>query len=213
MNENDWLVSTDLKSMLIFVRPNVSDRKLRLFAAACCRRLNDWRIQHGNNALLDEDDNRRIVEAIEDGADALLGEVAMSLEARAASPPKHITGETLLIRESAHADAWQAATSAAFRTSRCFQDWNAGDRITAEVVREIFGNPFHTTGSDPASRTAEVVEMAQAIYSDHKFSSMPQLADNLAGAGFTDGYLLEHLRGPGPHFRGCWALDLVLGKN
>jgi RNA-directed DNA polymerase len=37
-----------------------------------------------------------------------------------------------------------------------------------------------------------------------------RLADALEENG-ASGELLEHLRSPGPHVRGCWALDLVLG--
>jgi hypothetical protein len=39
------------------------------------------------------------------------------------------------------------------------------------------------------------------------------LADALEDAGCADPDLLAHLRGPGPHVRGCWALDLVLGNG
>ena len=39
------------------------------------------------------------------------------------------------------------------------------------------------------------------------------LSDALEEVGCTDTALLSHLRSPGPHVRGCWALDLVLGKS
>ena len=38
-------------------------------------------------------------------------------------------------------------------------------------------------------------------------------ADALEEAGVTDAGLLGHLRGPGPHVRGCHVLDLVLGRG
>ena len=56
-----------------------------------------------------------------------------------------------------------------------------------------------------------VRKMATAIYADRDWSTLPMLADALEDAGCADQELLKHLRGPGPHVRGCWALDLLLG--
>ena len=39
------------------------------------------------------------------------------------------------------------------------------------------------------------------------------LADALEDAGCDSAEVLGHLRGPGPHVRGCWALDLCLGRD
>jgi hypothetical protein len=39
------------------------------------------------------------------------------------------------------------------------------------------------------------------------------LADALEDAGCENADVLGHLRSPGPHARGCWALDLILGKD
>ncbi|HZY84786.1 MAG TPA: hypothetical protein VFE78_08140 [Gemmataceae bacterium] len=58
-----------------------------------------------------------------------------------------------------------------------------------------------------------VAELAQSIYEGRAFDLLPVLADALEGAGCTDADLLGHLCGPGPHARGCWALDLLLGKS
>jgi hypothetical protein len=55
--------------------------------------------------------------------------------------------------------------------------------------------------------------MAQAIYNDRRFSDLPILADALEEAGCTDPDILTHCRGPGPHVRGCWVIDLLLGKE
>ena len=54
--------------------------------------------------------------------------------------------------------------------------------------------------------------LAQAIYEARAFDRLPILADALEEAGWTDNAILTHLRSAGPHVRGCWALDLVLGK-
>ena len=46
-----------------------------------------------------------------------------------------------------------------------------------------------------------------------RFEDLPVLADLLEEAGCTDAALLGHLRGPGPHVLGCWALDAAVGKS
>jgi hypothetical protein len=58
-----------------------------------------------------------------------------------------------------------------------------------------------------------VLGLAKAIYGEGRFTDVPVLADALEEAGCADAEILTHLRGPGPHVRGCWALDLVLGKG
>jgi hypothetical protein len=55
--------------------------------------------------------------------------------------------------------------------------------------------------------------MGGAIYDERAFDRLPVLADALEDAGCADADLLGHLRGPGPHVRGCWAVDLILGKS
>jgi hypothetical protein len=54
--------------------------------------------------------------------------------------------------------------------------------------------------------------VAEAIYAGRRFEELPVLADAVEEAGCTNGELLQHLRGPGPHALGCWTLDLVLAK-
>jgi hypothetical protein len=58
-----------------------------------------------------------------------------------------------------------------------------------------------------------ILDLATSIYVSHAFDRIPLLADALEDAGCTDAELLGHLRGPGPHVRGCWAVDVVLGKE
>jgi hypothetical protein len=82
----------------------------------------------------------------------------------------------------------------------------------ADLLREIFGNPFRPVAFDPRWRTADVVALAQAIYDDRAFDRMPILADALLDAGCDDEQVIGHCRGDGPHVRGCWVVDLVLGK-
>jgi hypothetical protein len=84
------------------------------------------------------------------------------------------------------------------------------------LLRDIFFNPFRPPPIlDPAWlrwRDGTIPRLAQQMYDARDFASMPILADALEEAGCTSGDILEHCRGPGPHVRGCWVVDLVLGK-
>ena len=83
----------------------------------------------------------------------------------------------------------------------------------ALVVRDIFGNPFRPVTANPAWLTSTAVAIARGMYESRDFSAMPILADALQDAGCDNDDMLEHCRGPGPHVRGCWVVDLVLGKT
>src|SRR5262249_4358937 len=76
-----------------------------------------------------------------------------------------------------------------------------------------FGNPFRPAACDPAWRTPTVRRLAEAIYDERAFDRLPILADAVEESGCTNADLLGHLRGEGPHTRGCWALDAILGKT
>ena len=86
-------------------------------------------------------------------------------------------------------------------------------RPSRDFVRDIFGNPFRPVTFDPRWRTSDVLGLARAIYDDRAFDRMPILADALMDAGCADEQVLGHCRGDGPHVRGCWVVDLVLGKE
>jgi hypothetical protein len=62
-------------------------------------------------------------------------------------------------------------------------------------------------------RTAKIVGLVYTLYQERAFDRLPALADTLEAAGCTDPDLLDHCGGPGPHVRGCWALDLLLGRT
>jgi hypothetical protein len=102
----------------------------------------------------------------------------------------------------------------------------AGPAIHAErgrhclLARDIFGNPFRPVAINPACLTTQVVALAQAAYDQREMPSghlapdrLAVLADALEEAGCTDQAVFEHLRGPGPHVRGCWVVDLLPGKS
>jgi hypothetical protein len=58
-----------------------------------------------------------------------------------------------------------------------------------------------------------VVKLANSIYSDRMFDRLPILADALEEANCHDADILAHCRGPGPHCRGSFVLDALLGKT
>jgi len=80
------------------------------------------------------------------------------------------------------------------------------------VLREIAGNPFGLVTFDLNWRTWTAVKLAQMMYDSRDFSLMPILADALQDVGCDDEDVLSHCRGKNTHVRGCWVVDLVLGK-
>ena len=85
--------------------------------------------------------------------------------------------------------------------------------LQSAIFRDIVGNPFRPIAFDPGWRTADTDGVARAIYEDQAFGRLPILADALMDAGCDDERLLGHCQGRGPHTRGCWPVDLVLGKQ
>jgi hypothetical protein len=83
----------------------------------------------------------------------------------------------------------------------------------AYLLHDIFGNPFRPVALDPRWRTSPVVDLARTIYDERAFARVPVLADALRDAGCDQELILYHCREEGPHVRGCWVVDLVLGKQ
>jgi hypothetical protein len=83
-----------------------------------------------------------------------------------------------------------------------------------ETIRDIYGNPSQPVSFSPAWRTDTAVALARQMYDSRDFGAMPILADALQDAGCGDEQLLDHCRDPKQlHVRGCWVVDLVLGKE
>jgi hypothetical protein len=82
-------------------------------------------------------------------------------------------------------------------------------------LRDIFPTPLvrRLPRVVQSWRSSVGILLAQGIYADRAFDRLPILADALEEAGCTDAVMLAHCRGPGPHVRGCWAVDLILGKE
>jgi hypothetical protein len=114
------------------------------------------------------------------------------------------------------ADPWEAARSC-YLAAEVVHSKVILKRENAELLRrlahDIFGNPFQPSAFDPRWRTADAVGLARGIYEDRAFDRLPLLADALMDAGCADDQMVGHCRGDGPHARGCWVVDLVLGKE
>jgi hypothetical protein len=197
MDEELWLTCADADQMLGYLlhSSRASERKSRLLTAASYRRL--WH-------LFTNEPSKRAVEVSEAYADGLAGreEVDAAWDAAEAAtaggPDPHMTIYLALRRE---------------------------DELAAKchLLRCIFGNPFRPVTVRPAWlawNEAVVVRLARAAYGRRELPSgrlddgrLAVLADALEEAGCTDDAALAHLRGPGVHVRGCWVVDLLLGKE
>ncbi len=85
-------------------------------------------------------------------------------------------------------------------------------QVARGLILCTLGNPFRPVTLEPAWLTSTVRSLAEGIYAERAFDRMPILADALEEAGCDNADLLAHCRGDGPHVRGCWVVDLVLGK-
>jgi hypothetical protein len=112
-----------------------------------------------------------------------------------------------------------ASITAALRASGALELAGVRSRDQEEreqlvLLRDIFGNPFRPVTFDPAWHTDTAVAIASGMYDSRDFSAMPILADALQDAGCENDDILNHCReANGIHVRGCWVVDLVLGKE
>jgi hypothetical protein len=179
--------------MLEYVCSEISERKVRLFACACCRRL--WH-------LMQDERNVWAVEAAERYADGLVSRRELKKARKAAWIPWLTSFEPY---QEAIA-AVQAVTCAGVQPQQSLCD----------LLRDVAGNPFTQVTVKPSwLRYSEgvAVKIAQAIYDEGHFEDLPILGDALEEAGCSNDALLEHCRQPGEHVRGCWLVDLLLGKT
>src|SRR5262249_20605230 len=85
-----------------------------------------------------------------------------------------------------------------------------------DLLREIFGNPFRPASIDPTVlkwNSGTIPKLAQAIYDERRFREVPIVADALEEAGCDNAAILSHCRSGDEHVRGCWVVDLLLGKE
>jgi hypothetical protein len=221
MNEQEWLACNDPGELLQFHQGKASARKFRLFAVACCRRI--W-------PYITTEQAKRAVEISEQYADGLVKRSVLI----------SAYGATTGISHAEVAAGWAAklGTVRAPRLAAAFAaiaslpsvgpiepnigrwveppyETHAEERWQCILLRDIFGNPFRPVTIDPVWltwREGTIPMMAQTIYDERRFTDMPVLADALEDAGCTDADFLQHCRQPGEHVRGCWVVDLLLGK-
>jgi hypothetical protein len=221
LTEVAWLRSIDMQGMLQLLPSTPSPRKQRLVAVACCRRI--WH-------LLDSAFSRRAVEVVERVAEGLAAEQELELTLQ---EMRRMHNWSLTIGRGwfdvgyqAARDSWPA--SAADRSVRkvAASGGSGAEEGAAQsqLLRDIVGNPFRPAPAlDPgwlAWQDGTVRQLSRKAYSHRRLpegilqpAHLSLLADALEDAGCTDPDLLGHLRGTGPHVRGCWAVDLVLGKS
>jgi hypothetical protein len=227
VTEAEWLECNHPQKMLEFLRGKASDRKFRLFAVACCRRI--WH-------LLDDERSQHVVEMTEQYEERAASDEEMDEAAEAADDASEriITSGLKWSSDTLarHATAWLpavdysvnvvAAEVAAYSAQASALATEG--HVQCRLVRDIFGNPFRPALAIGRAQLAWnkriIVRLAQNIYDDRHLpdgtldlARLAILADAIEEAGINDAGLLEHLRGPGPHVRGCFALDAILGRR
>ena len=217
MTEQEWFNCTEPMPMLELVRGKASDRRLRLFACACSRRI--WH-------LLPDRRSRKALEASERFADGMItpeklrfvrGDVRWSAN-MATRKSDDSEGVKWIVAHLAEPDAQRALFAvwpAAYLCGRETQQ-----PLQCAFLRDLFGNPFRSITIDPAWLTPTVLGLAQATYDNRILPAgtldptrVAVLADALEEAGCSDADILNHCRQPGEHVRGCWVVDLILGKQ
>jgi hypothetical protein len=233
MTEQEWLSCEDPGEMLgpwveerrksgNWDLTKERERRLRLFEVACCRRI--WN-------LLPDERSRQAVEVAERHADGL----ATDEELEAASGAASAVEKAELKRT--YGDEWNlyevVPSMAAYNVAIPVGSWGGAPRFVAPhdtvlrinahtrtegaaqcvLLRELFGNPFRPVTLDLSWLTPTVISLAQGIYDERAFDRLPILADALEDAGCDNADILNHCRQPGEHVRGCWVVDLVLGKK
>jgi hypothetical protein len=229
MTEAEWLACTDPERMLIHLshRADKLDRKLRLFAVACCYRLSD---------SFPGPCSRRALEVAERYADGQSSPDELERQSNGARTEQHaassavVTLASAAAAEAASARAWSAARKASLQSAWCVGEKAGLQAGIAErhgqctLLRDIIGNTFRPSPPLPAAVLAwsnrTVPRIAQGIYDERQ---MPQgtldnarlaiLADALLDAGCDDEDLITHCRSHEAHVRGCWAVDLILGRE
>jgi hypothetical protein len=218
--------------MLEFLRRKVGRRKLRLFACACCRRIWDH---------FDDERSRNAVEVAERYADKAVNEQVRLITRQGALEAAHNnaawaaqrvvaskvadfvyavpTRVIASIEDAARSRAWTSIRDAeqsvrilALEEATAMATENER-QAQSKLLRDIFGNPFGPVIVAPICLAANVVAIAKTIYDGRRFGDMPILGDALEDAGCDNADILNHCRQPGEHVRGCWVVDLILGKS
>jgi len=186
-------------------------RKARLCASGCFRLVWD---------MIKADDIRLAVDMSDARADKRIGPLELERHRYPMTVPSDNVRSWLAVAIQSLATAnlnpsyvaWQVRTATQNDTYRHARR-GIPCKAQAELVREVVGNPFRPVAFDPRWRTEDVLGLARGIYEDRAFDRLPLLADALMDAGCDQEEILAHCRSEGPHIRGCWVVDLALGKE
>jgi hypothetical protein len=219
MTAVEWLVCGDPKRMLEHLGAVLDRRRCILFFCACERRC----VPRYEPEILDA--TERYAEGQATAGEVLtaylregnfvdmnfvtdeIGSLSWAVSESLGSTRRN--AHAILERASAESRDLTTAEREALRLSEI----EVEKRNQCNLIRDIFGNPFHRVCFTPASITSNACRLAESIYEDRAFDRLPILADALEEAGCTDTDILDHCREPGPHVRGCWVVDLLLGKE
>lgn len=209
MTELEWQICSRPTEMLDHLRGRCSDRKLRLFACACCRRI--WH-------RLTDARSRLGVEVAERYADGEASDKELLVAFRDAW---NSFGSTCSYGSSTGYQPARTACTAAFpKASLILHEYQIPFRTMpgewqgqADLLRCLFGNPFRPIQFDRAWCSRDAVGIAQAIYDNRDFLRLPMLAEAIHDAGCADEAVIAHCWDGGEHARGCWVVDAVLCKE
>jgi hypothetical protein len=220
VTEAEWLACKNPIQMLEFLQGKASARKHRLFGSACCR--NIWK-------LITSESDRKAVEASEDYADGRirLKDLKETRERTRQDEGSLSHWAVMAASRPRVAPAWIAQLAADARHQpgihHAYAPNSRPSPDQCRLLRDINGNPFRTVSLSPAVlawHDATVVRLAQAAYEERHMPAgtldngrLAVLADALEEAGCQDPDILGHCRSGGTHVRGCWVIDLILGKT
>ena len=218
MTEAEWDACGDAEVMLAFLKGQVNRRKMRLFACSCCRRI--W-------SRLSDERSRRAVEAAERYADGLISHADLKQAWAASSeaiqgPVVSYSGQSVAAYAVKHAadpnrfSLVEAISMASHAGIYSQNHWLAEKAAQAILLHDQLPNPFRPIVLDQswlAWNDSAARKLAQSLYDDCAFDHLPLLADALEDAGCANQAILDHCRSGGEHVKGCWAVDLLLGKS
>lgn len=219
MTEEEWMITCDTLAMANLVRRRPV-RKLRLAAVALCDSVSRHVSECGSVELLRQtelfadglikmEELRSFRRPVGTFTNGLLNIVKQSDRSGILNPEVRLYSAASACLEASTASrdmiryAINSISQSGLDPDNCRQ---------ADLLRDIFGNPFRPISFAQVWRTEAAVGIAAKMYDSREFGNMPILADALQDAGCELPEVLDHCRGPGPHVRGCWVVDLVLGK-
>lgn len=216
MTEAEWLTCTDPGGMLMFLHRcgRTGERQLRLFVSHCLRR-QVWHLldERGREAVTMAE---RLAEGVvpRDEWDPLTAAMDTAFHTTHEKAPKAATkAASMAIWNGVHA-ARNIQIARHIRDALGQEARDAARRDQAVLLRDLF--VFRVPSIKPAWtgwNANAVCHIAQAIYDEKAFDGMPILADALEDGGCDNTDILTHCRSEEPHVRGCWVVDLLLGKS